>query len=69
MFESFWEAIWHHLDTFGGMLPQVLVLWGIMQPLWEIIHGPVDPRNLETAGVDGNRVGSGALQPPNHLAG
>ena len=29
----FWEAIWHHIDTLGGMLPHVLALWGIMQPL------------------------------------
>ena len=21
---SFWEGIWHYLDTFGGMLPHVL---------------------------------------------
>ena len=46
MLGSFWEAIWHHLDTFGGMLPDVLLLWGIMQPLWEIIRLPVGLRNL-----------------------
>ena len=28
------------------MLPHMLLLWGIMQPLWEIIRLPVGPRNL-----------------------